>query len=199
MTKLLGEGAIERTAAILLGLAKNRLVIRGTIDYVPGEFPHIGPSRRVSIYLLTYCRPSHTDKGSYFEVRYNGSDDPRLWYGEVDLSVRSVGVAGPLSPELYALKDPELVEITSQLALWEASTPPLSADDQVLIYHKDRSGEFKRVSPSCFTFVVHLVRLHVLLLERGHHTICAWETDDLLKRLGAFLGYCMQDWERVIG
>jgi len=37
------------------------------------------------------------------------------------------------------------------------------------------------------------------LLARGQNTPNAWETDDLLKRLGAFLKDRMQDWEKVLG
>ena len=187
----------DRIAFKLVETALTRLVVRAGIYYA--DWP---PKQLVAIYLLSFCKPSEEDAGRLFEVSYSSLNDPTSWYGDDDVvRVRS------LHPKLLTSNStPEnLIEparkMGERLSMdWQTHHPPWDSDQEVVAYNKELQGDhYDEVYPSNLRLMLHFVRLHALLLERGHHTPNAWETDDLLKRLGAFLKDRMQDWEKVLG
>lgn len=188
MTKLSGGDALHRTAAILLTRAQSRLVVRAMTYFVSGEYPHIGLSRMVEIYLLSYCKVPRGGHGGFFEVLYQGEYDPTLWY---KLSPNPLGVRS-----LHPTDD---LAVLQQLQSWWHMAPYWTDEAEVVACSRDPNRSFQELSPSNLHLMLHFTRLYGLILERGHHTPNAWETDDLLKRLGAFLKDRIQDWEKVIG
>ena len=187
----------DRIAFKLVETALSRLVVRAGIYYA--DWP---PRQLVSIYLFSLCKPSMSDRGGrVFEVSYCSPTDPTSWYGDDDVvSVRSLDpviVGSSYEPEF--LIEPAR-EMERRLAGWQDHHPPWDSDREVVAYNKELQGDrYDEVYPSNLRLMLHFVRLHGLLLARGQNTPNAWETDDLLKRLGAFLKDRMQDWEKVLG
>ena len=186
----------DRIAFKLLETALSRLVVRAGIYYA--DWPAV---QVVSIYLLSFCKPLDGDAGRLFEVNYRGRSDPTGWYEEDEVVVvRSLHphlVYPVLAHEHLAAPARKMEE---RLLDWEKWYPPWDSDREVVVYNKELQGDhYDELYPSNLRLMLHFVRLHALLLERGHHTPNAWETDDLLKRLGAFLKERMQDWEKVLG
>lgn len=181
-------------AAQLLKIAKGKLVIRGLSDYVSGEFPHIGWQRRISIYLLSFCKAQRGAHEGFFEVYYGSEDDPVRWYKPSRFRVES------LHASVEFLDDNVVNEQTA--AVWERFSEWNSlwvASDEVVICNKDNKGNLSMLPPSCFRFMLHFTRLHGLLMEYGATTTSSWMVDDLIRRLGRFLKERTMEWERVIG
>src|SRR3970282_1678711 len=112
----MGQDVRARMAAILLTRAQNRLVVRVGVDFVSGEFPHIGLRRRISIYLLTFCKTEGQE--GFFEVRYLSDDDPTGWY-QAKFQLKPLYTVGPLTLELCNDPHPDLTTVQAHLALWE--------------------------------------------------------------------------------
>ena len=190
------SNGIDRVAFKLVEPALSRLVVRAAL-YPVIDFPDVPVA---SIYLLSYCQPREERYGRLFEVEYFSRQDPTTWYeSEGVVEVRS------LHPKLIAPNStPEnLVEparkMGERLLDWQEHHPLWDSGKEVAAYVQGSFTKPHEAYPSNLRLMLHFTRLHALLLERGHHTPNAWETDDLLKRLGAFLKDRMQDWEKVIG
>ena len=186
----------DRIAFKLVETALSRLVVRAGIYYA--DWPAV---QVVSIYLLSYCKPVRGEVGRFFEVIYESRNDPTSWYDtEGVVEVRSLyPIFTNPSPTPETLIEPAR-EMEKQVLDWRKWHPPWDSDREVVAYTRDLYlAAYAEVYPSNLRLVLHFTRLHGLLLERGHHTPNAWETDDLLKRLGTFLKDRIQDWEKVIG
>jgi hypothetical protein len=186
----------DRIAFKLVETALSRLVVRAAIHYVG-----IPEEKAVDIYLLSYCKPLDEDAGRLFEVNYRGRSDPTGWYEEDEVVVvRSLHphlVYPVLAHEHLAAHTRKMEE---RLLDWQKWYPFWDSDREIVAYTEDRyGGACAELYPSNLRLMLHFVRLHGLLLARGQNTPNAWETEDLLKRLGAFLKDRMQDWDRVLG
>lgn len=189
-------------ASQLVEAAKGRLVIRGLSDCVEGEFPHIGLRRRVSIYLLSFCRTprahhprSRESHRGFFEVHYVSEDDPTRWHEVEEFEIRSVQPSGPVPIGV----GPWTHAVWEWFQVWKQTTPPWVEPDDVVVCNKNQNGHFSLCSQSHLRFLLHFTRLHGLLLKYGATTPSSWETDDLIRRLGSFIKTCNRNWERVIG
>jgi hypothetical protein len=158
----------------------------------------------VSIYLLSFCKPSAIDTGRLFEVRYFSPTDPTSWYEYENDGVLAVSsmestlIRFPLAAPALLIEPARKME--ERLRDWRVYHPLWDNDREVVAYNKELQGDrYDEVYPSNLRLMLHFVRLHGLLLARGQNTPNSWETDDLLKRLGAFLKDRMQDWEKVLG
>lgn len=193
---LLSQDALARMAAVLLTRAQTRLVIRAGVDYVSGEFPHIGFRRRISIYLLSFC--SKGGREGFFEVRYTSDDDPAGWY-KAEFKLKPLYTRGSGSPELYLEPHPDLVTVQGQLALWELLFPPFVSDKEVVVGFKDQRRNYSTWPNSDPRLMLHYARLYGWLEKLPKSEGLSWVAETFLKRLGAFLAERAKDWERVIG
>lgn len=205
----------------LLETAQDSLVIRGLSDYTVSELPHIGlgalskarpradayvgngfphrglGGRRVSIYLLSLCKVPDGDHKKFFEVRYTSEDDPTRWYKSNQIDVRTLRPSEITHPEPSV--DAYTYAVRECLQDWNQHIPPWVSTDGVVICDEDENEHFVRSSPAHIRFLMHFTRLHSLLMKRGATTIGAWETEDLVKRLGGFLKERNQQLEGVTG
>jgi len=208
-------------ASQLLETAQDSLVIRGLSDYTVSELPHIGlgalskarpradayvgngfphrglGGRRVSIYLLSLCKVPDGDHKKFFEVRYTSEDDATRWYKSNQIDVHILRPSESASPE--SAVSSYTYAVGECLQVWSQHIPPWVSTDGVVVCDEDENDHFVRRSSAHIRFLAHFTRLHGLLMKRGATTIGAWETEDLVKRLGRFLKERNQQWEGVIG
>jgi len=198
---LMGQDVRARMAAILLTRAQNRLVVRVGVDFVSGEFPHIGLRRRISIYLLTFCKTEGQE--GFFEVRYVSDDDPAGWY-QADFHLKPLYTIGPLTPELYNDPHPDLTTVQSLLALWEMVFPPFVSAAEEMIGVKDQKGSFSNRPIMSPRTMMHLTRLYGRLeqFSKLGGSPDVWVAETFLKRLGPYLAASVKvwaDWNRQFG
>ena len=198
---LMGQDVRARMAAILLTRAQNRLVVRVGVDFVSGEFPHIGLRRRISIYLLTFCKTEGQE--GFFEVRYLSDDDPTGWY-QAKFELKPLHTVGPLTPELYNDSHPDLTTVQNQLALWEMVFPPFVSAAEEVIGKKDQKGSFSDRPIMNPRTMMHLTRLYGWLeqLSKSGGSPDVWVAETFLKRLGPYLAASVKvwaDWNRQFG
>ncbi|KRT67441.1 MAG: hypothetical protein XU08_C0003G0117 [candidate division WWE3 bacterium CSP1-7] len=200
---LMGQDVRARMAAILLTRAQNRLVVRVGVDFVSGEFPHIGLRRRISIYLLTFCKTEGQE--GFFEVRYLSDDDPTGWY-QAKFELKPLYTIGPWGSELLAVPEQErsLIALQSQLALWEILFPPFVSAAEEMIGVKDQRGSFSNRPIMNPRTMIHFSRLYGRLeqLLKSGGSSDVWVAETFLKRLGPYLAASVKvwaDWNRQFG
>ncbi len=183
-------------AALLTGVARNRLVIRGLSEYVEGASP-LNPRRQVSIYLLALCKVPGGDHGEFFEVHYTSEDDSTRWHKANRFEVNSLRASVSVPSDLDVSE--RIFAVWEWFQVWKQTTPPWVSTAEVVICDKDYSDNFSMLPLSHLRFMLHFTRLHGQLMQYGATTPSSWMVPDLTMRLGSFLKKRAFEWELVIG